>query len=241
MERLAGREFRRMPRLLGVVRDATIEEDVAGVSALQVEPPPGSLDVAIEALAAFHAQDWGGRANLDTHAMLPDEETPLFRLGFSSAEREPATTPLREARAVMRETAAGLAMCYATAEHMLLGIGEAWLVDFGSAASGLQLFDVAAFLVTSGIEPDRRRRLTTKYAHVRGLDGETTADAVDLASIVWGIEHELSLPRRQILAMGDEAAMERLVLASARVNRAFRDGAGKHPLAVAIRAALWPS
>jgi hypothetical protein len=239
MDRLQRAGFAGTPRLLSVSGDMTIEEDAGGLTALQIRPPEGALEAAIDALAAFHALDPG--ATRPAEELLPDDDPPLFRLGFSAAEREPALEPLRQARALLRAAAIGTAVCYATAEHVLLARGKAWLVDFGSAGTGLQLFDVAAFLVTCGAEPAERRRLASAYAKQRGLAPGGTADLVDLAGIVWGISCELELPKRQILAMGDDAATEQLVLASARVNRAFREGAGTHPLAEEIRGALWPS
>lgn len=239
MERLEAVRFTAKPHLLAIAGEMTVEEDVAGLDALAVLPPPGSLEAAVAALAALHGLRIG--AAVDPLQLLPDEDTPLFRLGFSAAEREPAQGPLREARTALRGTAVGLSLRYANADRVLLAPGKAWLADFGEAGPGLQLFDVAAFLVTSGADPASRRRLAGTYGELLGQEAQATANLVDLAAILWGIEHELGLPRRQIVAMGDDAAMERLVLTSSRVTRAFREPAGEHALAEAIRAALWPA
>jgi hypothetical protein len=241
-EALARAHYPFAPRLLGFAGAATLEEALPGTTALKLVPPPGSAEAAVEALAAFHALplqeglDWGaGPADL-----FPENEWPLHRLGFSSAEREPARAPLAAAHAELLRSPFGFAHRDATAANVVLAPGRAWLTDFSSAGFGAQYFDLAAFLLTAGLEAAGRRALAAAYARLRGTPPDATADAIDLLGILWAISWQLELPRRLITSLGDDAATESLKLAASRIDRAVRQPAGDSPLAAAIRAALWP-
>lgn len=241
-EALANAGYANTPRLLGFAGDATIEEEVPGATALQLVPPPGSAEAAMNALAALHSLpvteglDWG-HSPAD---LFPDEDLPLHRLGFASEEREAARGPLAEARPALLASPFGLAHRDATAANVLLGQGQAWLTNFGSAGFGPQLFDVAAFLLTSGLEAAGRRVLAMGYARARGTDPNETADLVDLLGIVWGIGEQLGLPRRLIESLGDDASTAALKLATTRIEAGVRTPAGDSPTARAIRRALYP-
>ena len=100
-------------------------------------------------------RDWGA-----TPAdLFPEGELPLHRLGFAATERDAARGPLAEARAALLSSPFGFCHRDATAGKILLAPGRAWLTDFGRAGFGPQMFDVAAFLLTSGIEAAGRRAL----------------------------------------------------------------------------------
>lgn len=231
------------PRLLAIAGSATIEATVAGTTAMQLVPPPGSAEAAVSALAAWHhlplheGLDWG-RTPLD---LFPVEEVPLHRLGFSAAEREPAREALLEAHAYLIASPFGFAHRNAIAANVFLAPGRAWLTDFSAAGFGPHYFDVAAFLLTSGIEAPGRRALAATYARHREVAPDTAADMVDLLGILWGIGWLLELPRRLITNLGDDSATDALKLASSRVERGMRQAAGDAPVAAAIRHALWPA
>lgn len=245
MEALSKSGFAAAPALLGAVGDATIEGWVEGLSALAVVPPPGAAEAAIKALADLHALpireglDWGADPG-DLIAGAQGEDVPLHRLGFASDEREPAREPLARARAALLETPFGFAHRDATAAHILLAPNCATIVNFEQAGFGPQLFDVAAFLLTSGLEPAPRRALAVAYARLRNLDPLQTIDRIDLAGIFWGIAEMLVLPRRLIEALGDDAASERIRTCASRIDHGMRRPAGEHPAAASIRTALWP-
>lgn len=240
-EALANVGFPHVPRLLGFSGLATIEEEVPALTALQVEPPPGAAAAAIAALAAWHAlplrEGLGWERSPDE--LLPECPPPLYRLGFAAPEREAAAPGFAAAREALLATPFGFAHRAATAASVLLAPGRAWLVHFASAGFGPQLFDVAAFLLTSGLEAPARRVLAMEYGRLRGLDPAATADLVDLAGIVWGVDELLWLPRRQVEALGDDAALAALNLAAVRVERGIREPAGDAPAATTIRQALW--
>jgi aminoglycoside phosphotransferase (APT) family kinase protein len=241
MEALTAAAFPFAPRLLAVLGDAAVEEWVEAATALALLPPTGAAEAAIQALAALHTLPT--REGLDWERtpaeLLADEEAPLHRLGFAAQERDLAVPLLAEARSLLLRTPFGFAHRDATAAHVLLLRGEAKLINFSRAGFGPQLFDVAAFLLTSGIEPSGRRVLAAMYAASAGTDGEATVDFIDLAGILWGIQEQLGLPRRLIEALGDDLASEALRTAAARIDRGLRAGAGDHPAAAAIRNALW--
>ena len=230
------------PRVLGFAGAATLEESPPGATAMQLVPPPGAAEAAIAALAALHSLplrqglDWG-RTPAD---LYPEEEVPLHRLGFSSIEREPAREPLAQALQYLMASPFGFAHRNATAANIPLAPGRAWLTDFATAGYGPQYFDVAAFLLTSGIEAPGRRALAAAYARHREVAPDTAADLIDLLGILWGIGWLLELPRRLITSLGDDAITDSLKLAAVRVDRAMRQPAGDSPIAAAIRAALWP-
>ncbi len=243
LEALARAGFGNAPRLVAFAAGCAIEEWVPGVSALSLVPPPGSCEAAMDALAALHGLGIreGLRWELAPAALLPGEDLPLHRLGFSAHEREPARAPLTDARALLLGGPFGFVHGEATAAHVLLVPGGATLTGFGNAGLGLPLCDVAAFLLTAGLEADARHALACRYATARGLPGEATASLVDLAGIWWGLQELLALPRRQILALGDEVATHRLSSTAVRIDRGIRRSAGFHPLAASARAALWPA
>lgn len=242
METLTRTGFASAPRLLAVIGDIAVEQEVEGVSALSVVPPPGAAEAAISALAGLHQLP--GRERLDWDRprgeLLPDEEVPLHRLGFAAREREAAREPLARLRQDLLAAPFGFVHGDATAANVLLGRGRAWLVNFGHAGFGGQLFDVAAFLLTSGLQAPARRVLAMEYARRRNLDPETASGLIDEAGILWGISELLQLPRRQILALGDDAATEALLTAASRVERGLRTPSGDSEAAGAVRRALWP-
>jgi aminoglycoside phosphotransferase (APT) family kinase protein len=241
MEALTKAGFPAAPRLLAVLGDAAVEEWVDGVTALALVPPPGAAEAAMKALATLHALpireglDWGR----PPAELLPDEEVPLHRLGFAAPERDLAVPLLAETRELMLRSPAGFAHRDASASHVLLARDSATLVNFSHAGFGPQLFDVAAFLLTSGIESAGRRVLAAVYAGASGLEMESTVDLVDLAGILWGINEQLGLPRRLIEALGDDLATEAMRTSAGRIDRGMRSGAGEHPVAAAIRSSLW--
>ncbi|GIW17906.1 MAG: hypothetical protein KatS3mg064_1063 [Tepidiforma sp.] len=240
-EALANAGFAAMPRLLGFSGIATIEEEVPGLTALQVEPPPGAAEAAVAALAALHALPL--REGLDWEkgpaGVLPECPPPLYRLGFAAAEREAAAPHFAAAREALLAGPFGFAHRAATAANVLLAPGRAWLVNFAAAGFGPQLFDLAAFLLTSGLGAPARRALAGAYARLRELDPAAAADLADLAGLAWGTDELLWLPRRQVEALGDDAALAALNLAAVRIERGMREPAGDSPIAAAIRAALW--
>lgn len=241
-EALANAGYPYVPKLVAVVDNATIEEPPPGTTAMQLVPPPGSAEAAVAALAAWHALpvreglDWGR----SPEELFPPDEIPLHRLGFSATERDPALEPLREARGYLVASPFGFAHRNAVAANVLLAPGRAWLTEFGAAGFGPQCFDVAAFLLTSGIEAPGRRALAAAYARHRDVAPDAAADLVDLLGIVWGIGWLLELPRRLITNLGDDTTTDALKLASTRVERGIRQPAGDSPVAAAIRSALWP-
>lgn len=239
--RLHDSGYRWMPDLLAVAGGATIERAVAGTTALQFVPPPGAAEAAMTALAALHSLpvkeglDWG-RSPVD---LLPPDEFPLHRLGFAASEREPAREPLLEAHEHLLASPFGLAHRNATAANVLLAPGQAWLCDFSAAGYGPQLWDVAAFLLTSGLEGPARRALAAAYAAQREMSPDTAADLVDLLGILWGMHWLLELPRRLITNLGDDATVDGLKLCAARIDKGMRQPAGDSSVARAIRRALW--
>ncbi|MGE0599882.1 MAG: phosphotransferase [Dehalococcoidia bacterium] len=241
-EALANAGFPHIPKLVAIVGNATIEEPPPGTTAMQLVPPPGSAEAAMAALAAWHALplkeglDWGRMPD----DLFPAGEIPLHRLGFAAAEREPALEPLQKARDYLLASPFGFAHRNAIAANVLLAPANAWLTDFSAAGYGPQYFDVAAFLLTSGVEAPGRRALAAAYARHREVSPDAAADLVDLLGILWGIGWLLELPRRLITNLGDDATTDSLKLASTRVERGIRQPAGDSPVAAAIRAALWP-
>lgn len=243
MEALTSANFVQMAKLLGFADDATVESEPEGLTALQLVPPPGAAEAALEALAALHALpvreglDWGCTPG----DLYPPDELPLHRLGFTAEERERARQPLVRAREALWASPFGMAHRNATAGNIVLAGGQAWLTDFGKAGYGPQLFDVAAFLLTSGIEAAGRRALAAAYGRARGWEAPATVDLVDLLGILWGIEELLVLPRKLIESLGDDAATAHLKLSASRTEKGMRQAAGSSPIAAAIREALWPA
>jgi hypothetical protein len=243
VEALSRSGFRHMPEPLAVVGHVLVEAPVAGVTALSLVPPEGSAEAAVAALASLHALDiqeglrWG-RAPV---AILGDQPLPLHRLGFAAAERSAAEPALAAAARAVLDSPWGFTHGDAIAGHVLLAPGKAWLVSFHAAGFGPQLFDLSAFLLTSGLDATARRALAGQYASLRALDVPITTDLVDLAGILWGISELLVLPRRSIELLGDDSASAALNTAAGRIERGIREPAGRHAAAREIRAALWPS
>ncbi|MBA4181226.1 MAG: hypothetical protein C0506_11610 [Anaerolinea sp.] len=242
MEMLTRTGFASAPALLAIIGDIAVEEAVDGASALALVPPPGAAEAAIGALAGLHGlpvkEGLGWESTPEE--LLPDEEVPLHRLGFALREREAAREPFERMRRDLLAAPFGFMHGAAGAGNILLGRGRAWLVDFGHAGFGCQLFDVAAFLLTSGLEAPARRVLAMEYARRRGADPDAITALVDEAGILWGISELLQLPRRQIQALGDDAASEAIQTAASRIQRGLRAVAGDSEPAAALREALWP-
>jgi len=241
LEALAAAGFPHAPRPLAFGNGWLVEEWVDGVTALALVPPGASPEAAIDALASLHSLDIreGLRWEQTPADMFPQGEIPLHRLGFSADERGPALGPITAARALLLDSPFGFVHGSATANHILLAPGRATLVDFAAAGHGPRLFDVAAFLLTVGLEAAERRELARRYAFARSLD-PGAVDLIDLFGILWGIGELLTLPHRHIRALGDDSRSHHLNTAATRIERGIRAPAGDHPLAHAIRSALWP-
>jgi hypothetical protein len=242
MEALTAAAFPFAPTLLAIVGTVAIERWVEGATALALVPPPGACEAAIDAIAALHALPV--REGLHWEAqpadLYPDEELPLHRLGFASHEREPARRPLAEARRALLASPFGFTHGDCTAANVVLRPHAATLTEFGAAGFGPQMFDVAAFLLTAGLEPEARRSLAERYTTRRDIQ-PGTPDLIDLLGILWGITELLRLPHRLIAALGDDPSVDAWKTAAGRIERGLRTPAGDHPTANAIRAALWPS
>lgn len=240
-ERLTTADFRWMPEQLAVIGEASVERAVPGSSALQFVPPPGSAEAAMTGLAALHSlpiregHDWGH----SPESLFPPAEIPLHRLGFAAGERDPAREPLAQAHQYLLASPFGLAHRNATAANILLAPGRAWICDFSEAGFGPQLWDVAAFLLTSGLDAPARRALAAAYASRREMAPETAADLVDLLGILWGMHWLLELPRKLITNLGDDQATDGLRLCATRIDKGMRQPAGDSKIAAQIRAALW--
>ncbi|MCK9520294.1 MAG: aminoglycoside phosphotransferase family protein [Dehalococcoidia bacterium] len=243
MEALTNRGFPFAPKLLGVAGDAAIEEWEDGLTALNVQIDGDGLASAIDALAALHAQELreGLRWGATPGDLYPEEEIPLHRLGFAAHERGPAQEALAKARKRLLEGPFGFVHGDATAANILFTREGPRLVDFSAAGWGHQLFDVAVFLATCGAEAEVRRELAGRYARVRKLDPFATINGIELATLWWGLQEQLALPRKLVETLGDDGAIEALKLASSRVDRALRERVGNAAEAAAVRAALWPS
>lgn len=241
-ETLVNAGFSHTPSMVGIDGLATIEREFPGVPLTAIEASASIMDQCIDALAELHQlplreglgweQPPGDR--------LPAAEVPLHRLGFTSAEREPAEAWFQQAHEALLESPFGFVHGASRAGNVLAGNQGVAFVNFERSGFGAQYMDVAALLATSGLDAAERRRLADRYARKSGSDEPATTDLIDLATIVWGVEDQLELPRRQILVMGDDAAMDSLLLMASRTERALREPAGEHPVATAIRAALWP-
>lgn len=227
--------------LVTAVGLAAIEEWAETTSALEIDPGPGMLEAAVEALAALHGLPL--REGLDWERppddLLWETPPPLYRLGFASAEREAAEPGFIAAREALLSGQWGFSHREATAARVRFAREGVLIEGFGGAGFGPQLVDVAAFLLTSGAEANQRRELACHYASLRGFVAEETADAVDLAGMLWGVEELLTLPRRLIMQLGDEAATEATRTAAARVAAGIRAPAGSHTAAGVIRRGLW--
>ncbi len=241
LDRLNANGYPYAPRLLAVIEGAAVELEAQGVRALGLIPPGGSCEAAVDALAALHSLPLreGLRWERTPPDLFHDEDVPLHRLGFTSAERNTVRPLLAAAREALLSSPFGFCHGNPIATNVLLFADGAQLVNFEQAGFGAQLFDLAAFLLTIGLYPGQRRDLALRYAIARGLDPESTADQVDLLGILWGISEQLVLPRRLIEAYGDELLTSALQTVAARIDQGIREPAGSEPVAAEIRAALW--
>ncbi len=241
MEMLTTSGYPHAPALLGAVGLATIEEQVAGLSPMSVVPGRGELDAAIAALAALHALHTreGLRWECSPHETIPGPDLPLFRLGYSSPERDAARPAIDQVHAALAASPVGFSHGAAAAGHVLCGGGRAWLVNFEQAGLGPQLLDLAAFLLTAGLEAAERRQLALAYAQLRAFETAPTADLVDAGGLLWGLNWLLSIPRRLVENFGDDVASAQIQLEASRIEEGMREPAGDNPAAVAIRRALF--
>lgn len=229
------------PRVRALMGEVLVEEWVNGVTAVSVQAPYEWLERAVKAIAELHGA--GFREGFDWERkpaeLTPGPEMQLFRLGFAAAAREAVRPWLEAAQVALCATPFGFSHRALTADHLLFAATTAWIVDFEDAGFGAQFFDLEAFLLTSGADASVRGQLAAHYARIRGLDPESTAGLADLAGLIWGLNWLLSAPRRQIEALGDDGRSEALRLMAVRVDAAIRETAGSHPVAEAIRTALW--
>lgn len=235
--------FPGVPRPVAYAGDVLIEEAPTGLPLTSIRANAVTMEAAVDLLASMHALDVreGRNYGRDAAELVPGEETPLHRLGFAAHEREHAEPGLRAAKAAILEGPMGFAHGELTAANVLANEAQVTFTGFGQAGYGSQVMDLAALLSTAGLDAGQRRTLAEQYARKIAREPSAFADLVDVAGLLWGITWELELPRRQILVMGDEGAMEQLVLMSSRVQAAFKEAAGKHPAAQTLREALWPS
>lgn len=240
LEALGKAGFAFAPRLVAAGFGLAAEEWVEGLSFLAIEPPPGALEAAVDAIATLHALDLraGLRQGLSPAATLPPPEPPLHRLGFAAHEREVARPHLAAAHTSLLASPFGFVHGAFTASRVMLTREGPRIVSFGAAGFGPQLFDLAAFLLTSGAEAPARAALAARYAAVRGLPTAAAATWFDDACLLWGIDFLLGLPRRLIEALGDDVRSAAIELEAARVQRALPEP-GASPHANAARAALW--
>lgn len=245
LEALAGyraRGFASCPELVAVVSGTAVERWVDGLAALSVAPHPDHLDYAVDALAELHAFPVreGLRWEESPRSLLGLDDPPLYRLGFTAAEREGAAPAMVAAAEALLATPFGFVHGEATADNVLFTARGVTLVSFHAAGFGPQLFDLAAFLLTCGLAAPARRDLALRYAAKRDLPRTETADVADLAGIAWGLGALLGMPRRLVEHLGDDAASAAVRLIALRIDEGIRLSAGDHPAAAAIRAALWP-
>lgn len=241
LEALEVAAFGFAPRLTALSRGVLAETFADGLTALSFVPPATALESAVDAIATMHGLGLreGLRWERDGADLVPGSDLALHRLGFAAHEREPALAAIAEARAALGAGPIGFVHGELHAGHVVFARNGPVLVEFGAGGQGQQLCDVAAFLATAGLEPTLRRELAERYAKRRGRPAEM-ADAIDLATLPWGLEWLMDLPRRQVMALGDEAATERLSVLAARIHDALRRPASEDRLAAAIRGALWP-
>ena len=243
LSRYRGAGFASCPELVAVLPGVAIERWVDGMPALSVAPHPDHLDYAVDALAELHALPVreGLRWDEPPRPLLGLDDPPLYRLGFTSAERAAAAPALAVAADSLLETPFGFVHGEATAENVLFTARGVTLVSFQQGGFGPQLFDLAAFLLTCGVAAPARRDLALRYAAKRDLPRTETADLADLAGIAWGLGTLLGVPRRLVEHLGDDSASAAVRLIASRVETGIRLSAGDHPAAAAIRDSLWPS
>jgi hypothetical protein len=230
-----------VPRIAGFAGEVPIEIDPEATPATGFALGVERWAEAVDALAHLHEVGIreGLRWERTPREVLPPAPPPLYRLGFAAHERAPAEPLFAAARELLADTPFGFVHGHPTAANVLFGGSGVAVVDYARAGFGAQLLDVAALIATSGLAAEERAALAERYGRRRGI--AAARDLVDVAAIVWGVEELLLLPRRQVEVFGDDAATERLVTAARRIERALREPAGEHPLAAAIRSALWPA
>jgi len=233
--------YRCASRLVTLTPRGALEERPPGVAAIAIAVAQGQAAEVCRALAALHASGLSaGRAWGDASGAVPSGELPLFRLGFTAEERARAAEPTIALEEAIGDEWTGVTHGRAISANVVLGEGGPWLLDFASFGVGLQLFDVAAFLLTSGLGPGERRQAAEAYAAERGTERRETADMVDAAGLLWGLDYLLALPRREIELLGDDAGLEWLRLTARRVSTSIREPAGGSGTAAALREVLWP-
>jgi hypothetical protein len=233
------------PRLLAVVDGVSVETFAEGQPLLPFELTVAQLTPAIDALAALHMLPVreGLRWEQQPADLLVDADFPFFRLGYGAEQRRIAAAALEDARQALLSAAPfGFIHGDATAAKVIAtGPDAVALVGFGQAGHGLQLDDVAALLLTSGLDPATRSSLALRYAAAVGRKrGEDAlAGLIDVAGLLWGLNWLLGLPRRLITALGDEQLTADLRLMASRVETGIAQAAGGRPEARLLREALF--
>lgn len=241
LEALERAGYPHAPRLAAVVDDASVETFPGGLPALVLDAPHAVLGTAIDHLAALHALPVreGLRWDAPAAEAVPGEAVPLYRLGFTSEERAAAAPQLEAAREALLASPLGFVHGDLSAATLLLTDDEAFFFDFEAAGYGPQLFDLASLLLSLGLDPAARRDLALRYARRRGLEPSSTADLADLAGLIWAFQWQLELARRLIENLGDDPAIHAIRVLATRIEEGIRLPAGQHPVAVALRQALW--
>lgn len=229
------------PSLAAVVGHSACEERPDGVSAIAVPVEPDQAERVCRVLAGLHLSGLAGSGGSTSPAAGPmPGELPLYRLGFTAEERERAAGPTLALQDAISDEWLGPAHGRAISANVVLSGSGPVLLDFASFGVSVQLFDIAAFLLSSGLPAKERHAVAGAYGARRGAEPSDVADLVDAAGLLWGLEFLLALPRREIELMGEDASLEWLRLTARRVSLAIRDPAGDHSAARALREALWP-
>lgn len=227
---------------VALLQNAACEEAAQGVSAVSIAIGAKQADAVAGAAAGLHTLQTAPHSvwSQDHGDLVGAGELPLFRLGFGAEQREAALEPTLSLQRAIGPEWLGPVHGQATAANVVLCPDGPRFLDFSLAGRGVQLFDLAAFLVSAGLTADDRRRAACTYAGLRSLEREATADLIDAAALLWGLNHLISLPRNEVQLLGDDESLGWLRLMAERVSRAIREPAGGHPAAAALRAALWP-
>jgi aminoglycoside phosphotransferase (APT) family kinase protein len=244
LEALGRAGFDAAPRLLGRAGDTAVETWHDGLTALAVEPSSAQLEAVVDALATLHGLPIreGLRWGEPPASLLPGPDFPLHRLGYAAHERDAARPAFAAASEALLTTPWGFCHGWTEASRVIFaGKPPCVLLDWEGAGFGPQLHDLAAFLATAVVEPAHRAALAARYASARGLGDAPWVDLADLATLTWGLDFLLGVPRRLVQVLGDDGAVAGLRLAISRVEAAFRAPAGSHPAAVALRHTLWPA
>lgn len=242
LDALARLHFVHAPAVVGFAAGTVFEEAPTGAPAISVAVGEADARHVALALASLHGSSLreGVRWELEAADLLPAGELPLFRLGFTSDERSAAREPVAALIADLRTAAVGPVHGSAFASNVFLGPSTATLVDFGLAGKGIQVFDVAAFALTSGLDATARGDFARAYAAARGAPIEGAADWLDAAGLLWGLEYLMDIPRREIELLGDDPALEWVRLMARRVSQGIQEDGGAHPAATSLRRALFP-